>query len=111
MTQRMYFGTKMAARMTSSGSNTCKSFSIGLLDCMLVCLAMTALMDALLVFAASPSCAHHIEQSQYSTELPLLTVSNITRKSLQMGHYMVIRYNRDGKHIFIGKKRCLLRQS
>ena len=53
--QRRYFGTKMAAKMTRSGSSTWSSFKRGLLDCKLACCALTALIEALFVLVASPS--------------------------------------------------------
>ena len=51
-----YLGTKMAARMTSSGSSTCSSLSAGLLapD---VCCARTALMLGLFRCDTSPPCS------------------------------------------------------
>ena len=41
--QSRYLGTKMAARMTSSGKSTCSSLSAGLPE-EVVCFALTALM-------------------------------------------------------------------
>lgn len=55
--QRRYLGTKMAARMISSGSSTCSSFSKGLPPA-LACFAFTALMADLLVSVTSPPCTH-----------------------------------------------------
>lgn len=62
--QRRYFGTKMAARMTRSGRSTCNSLSTGLLDCKFACFALTALIEARFVFAASPPCVHSQHRMQ-----------------------------------------------
>ena len=56
--QSRYLGTKMAARMTSSGKSTCSSLSAGFPEDV-VCFALTALMLGLLRWDTSPPCAEH----------------------------------------------------